>query len=237
MKLCWQSRKGNRSRTNNDAMGCYQDRASLIAIVVDAADKGPQGAGRKLAHFWAAEIIAAVRSRLEKGLLLSAELLLEQIKNTHPKLRPQHLYAMASYTLLGLNKQTKECFILHCGDCLAASRCFPGKTQWLIEPHHCYRQPGLEKTLSDPDRSILTRSLKARRLELPTVTPFRLSGGASILICTDGYWIEHLESEKSWNALEDDASALLITPEEAGYECIEESDNAFFHICCDRILS
>lgn len=230
MKLSWRSRKGNQSRTNNDAMGCYQDSDYLVAVVVDASEKGPEGAGHALARFWATELISTIQSELEKGSELSSRMLFHQIKAAHPKLRPQHLCAIASYTVLSFNKHTEELLILYCGDCLVAIESPSGELQWLIEPHHCSRQQGLEGALFTESRNILTRCLKARRFEVPTIKQSSLCSLNKVLICTDGYWAEHLGSQQGWSNLEDDASVLLVSPSENGFESVTESnnDNGFF---------
>ncbi|MGO2090190.1 MAG: protein phosphatase 2C domain-containing protein [Oceanisphaera sp.] len=230
MKLSWRSRKGNQSRTNNDAMGCYQDSDYLVAVVVDASEKGPEGAGYALARFWVAELISSIQSELKKGSELSSRMLFHQIREAHPKLRPQHLYAIASYTVLGFNKCTGELLILYCGDCLVAIESPSGELQWMIEPHHCSRQQGLEGALFLDSRNILTRCLKARRFEGPTIIQSSLCGHNKVLICTDGYWAEHLSLKQDWDNLEDDASVLLISPSENVFKYTTESnnDNGFF---------
>ncbi|WP_319784456.1 hypothetical protein [Oceanisphaera sp. IT1-181] len=228
MKLSWRSRKGNRSRTNNDAMGCYQDNAYLVAVVVDASEKGPEGEGHALARFWAGELIRSIRYELENGNELSTRMLYLQIKKAHQKLRPQYLCAIASYTVLSFNKHTRELLILYCGDCLVAIESPNDERQWLIDPHHCSHQQGLESPLFSASRNILTRCLKARRFEAPTVMQTNLCGHSRVLVCTDGYWAEHLASQQDWIKLEDDASVLLISPSEHGCEYLAESDNGFF---------
>jgi serine/threonine protein phosphatase PrpC len=60
-----------------------------------------------------------------------------------------------------------------------------------------------------PNRHILTRSLKAKRFTQPDVIPFEVGQG-SIILATDGYWVEHLIEHVPFNQLADDASYLVL---------------------------
>jgi hypothetical protein len=56
----------------------------------------------------------------------------------------------------------------------------------------------------------LTRSLTARRFKSPDYQSLTMQQSQTLLLCTDGYWQEHLESGTPPHLLRDDASLLTL---------------------------
>ena len=138
------------------------------------------------------------------------------LKALQKELRKEYLLNIASYLILLVPKGAADikAQVIHCGDCRLGTRLSDGSIIWQTNVHTAANPEGLwfsENDCSKPDRHILTRSLNARRFHTPDVQQLSFSDATRWLLCTDGYWAEHLLAKKSWLKLEDDASCLKIS--------------------------
>jgi serine/threonine protein phosphatase PrpC len=96
------------------------------------------------------------------------------------------------------------CFqLLNIGDCQEGVQ-HGNYTNWLVTPHHI-------------NQHYLTRSLNARRFLRPDIIESTLAQNDPLILCTDGYWSEHLRQKNPLEQLKDDASKLTISH---GQQCL-----------------
>lgn len=224
MRVEWTSRQGLRTRTNNDAaaVGCKGGR--LLAMLVDGAERGE---GQALARHWATSIVADALMADEPP---EASALVRLMQARQRELRQRYLHEVASYSCVLLDLQSLRLDVLHVGDCLAGVRQADGHIDWLTSPHTLSGQPFYSSTpqASDPaSRHLLTRSLNARRFCTPEHLVTTLAPGAELLLCTDGYWYEHLQQGVALLQVHDDASELRLLPGAMSVIQAPGSDNLF----------
>lgn len=226
MRISWISRQGTQRSTNNDAAAIAHHGENTIALLVDAAEKGQNG--QRLAKHWA-KVILTKSSQLPHPF--SPEQVIALMHEEQGQLRHNYLHEIASYCFMHYDVNSTELWVLTCGDCLTGTALQSSPVEWIYQPHTLNYQPSLaaqSELLATPDqRHLLTQCLNARRFHTPHLHTATLHAGGSIQMCTDGYWLEHLEQGGDINKLDDDASFLKL---EMGVESIStqtDSDNLF----------
>ena len=115
--------------------------------------------------------------------------------------------------MVSLDLETLAAQVWHCGDCRVGLR-LQTETRWLTTPHILAQQPGLPPPRSSEEQDRhdqqLTRCLNAWRFRVPDYQALVLQQGQALLLCTDGYWQEHLEAGTPPHCLRDDASLLTL---------------------------
>lgn len=213
MHYHWTSRQGNERGIYNDAALFIEREEYCFAMLVDAAQKGqPSSAFTQfiLKHM-AAEIV-----EISSPAMPRSQTVIALLKALQKELRKEYLLNIASYLILLVPKGTAEpkAQVIHCGDCRLGTRLSDGSIIWQTNVHTAANPEGFwfsDSDCSKPERHILTRSLNARRFHTPDVQQLSFSDTTHWLLCTDGYWAEHLLAKKSWLKLEDDASCLEIS--------------------------
>ena len=207
MQANWFSRQGNERARNSDVAAVGQRGQYVLAVLVDGAEKGPLGA--ELAQHWA----DIVFQTLIETATCSTTSLFARLKQEHAQLRPAFLRDIASYCMVSLDLTTLEVQVWHCGDCRVGLR-LQAEIQWLTTPHVLAHQPGLPAPNSSREqerhRQQLTRCLNVKRFIPPECSTFTLEQGQALLLSSDGYWQEHLESGTLLHCLRDDASLLVL---------------------------
>ena len=208
MQIDWSSQQGRRTRSNNDAAAVGHKGHHFLAILVDAAEKGN---GQALARYWA-QII--VRNALSADKPPSTTSLIDVMRAKQRKLRYQHLHAIASYCCALVDLQQQQLYLLHVGDCRAGIRQDSGHIDWLTRPHDLSQQAIWPASYTEASqyRNILTRSLNAKHFYEPECQDIPLPAAASLVLCSDGYWSEHLQLGIALQDVEDDTSILAMKP-------------------------
>ncbi|MFV0455629.1 MAG: PP2C family protein-serine/threonine phosphatase [Pseudomonas sp.] len=223
MQVGWISHQGLQRRSNNDAAAVGRKGGYLLAMLVDAAE---QGNGQALARHWARTVI---------GTALAAELppdtasLIRLMRAEQQQLRRHYLHAIASYCCALIDLQHRQLHLLQVGDCLAGIQRHDGNIDWLTRPHNLKEQLiWQDYTLDTPNnRHLLTRSLNARRFYSPECQTVTLPPDVGLILCSDGYWYEHLQQGVGLEEVEDDASMLRLGLAEPGLWQQTDSDNLF----------
>lgn len=207
MRASWFSRQGGERTRNSDAAAVGQQDQHLLAVLVDGAEKGPRGA--ELARHWADVVLQA----LAEASARSPAAVHARLKQEQAQLRHGFLRDIASYCMVSLDLETLAAQVWHCGDCRVGLR-LQTDTRWLTTPHILAQQPGLPPPRSseeqDRHEQQLTRCLNARRFRAPDYQALTLQQGQALLLSTDGYWQEHLETGTPRRCLRDDASLLTL---------------------------
>lgn len=223
MQASWFSRQGGERTRNSDAAAVGQQAQHVLAVLVDGAEKGPRGA--ELARHWADVVLQA----LDEAAACSTASLHARLKQEHAQLRPGFLRDIASYCMVSLDLETLAAQVWHCGDCRVGLR-LQTETRWLTTPHILAQQPGIPPSRSSEERGRqeqqLTRCLNARRFRAPDYQSLMLKQGQTLLLCTDGYWQEHLEAGTSRHLLRDDASLLTLPVGFGSLDHIDQESDA-----------
>ena len=213
MHYHWTSQQGNERRINNDAALFIEREEYCFAMLVDAAQKGqPDSAFTQfILNHMAAEIVETSSPSMPHSRTV-----ITLLKALQKKLRKEYLLNIASYLILLVPKRATDlkAQVIHCGDCRLGTRLGDGSIVWQTNVHTAANPEGLwfsDDDCSKPERHILTRSLNARRFHTPDIQQLSFNDATHWLLCTDGYWAEHLLAKKSWLKLEDDASCLEIS--------------------------
>lgn len=227
MRSSWWSRRGRERSRNSDAAALGQRGRSVLAVLVDGAEKGPGGA--ELARYW---VKVGFQALAEESLDSSGSIL-ARLEYEQAQLRDCFLHDVASYCLVRINRRTLLGEVWHCGDCRVGIRQQSG-TRWLTTPHTMAHQPGLPSCVWAEEEArrarTLTRALTARRFETPEHISFELHGGQKLLLCTDGYWQEQTKIATAPYRPLDDASLLTISPETGTFDnADQDSDTDNFH--------
>ncbi|MDT4856493.1 hypothetical protein FQZ97_908860 [compost metagenome] len=130
------------------------------------------------------------------------------------QLRGHHLHAIASYCCALIDLQQQLLHIVHVGDCLVGIQRHGEAIDWLTRPHNVQDQairPGSISGIQE-SRHLLSRSLNARRFCPPDCLTTPLPQDVRLLLCTDGYWHEHLQTGVDLQSVHDDASVLSLEP-------------------------
>ncbi|MDI9780675.1 hypothetical protein QM325_23235 [Pseudomonas putida] len=220
MQIGWISRKGKTSLRNSDAAAYGRKDHFVLAMLVDAAEKGD---GQDFARHWCRVVIDAALGASQQ---LSLEGLVGIMRAEQQYLRQQHLHAIASYCCVLVDQQQQLLHVAHVGDCLAGIQPLGAPINWLNRPHNLQDQPIWSKSPRTAEsRHLLTRSLNAKRFCAPDCLTTQLSPDARLLICSDGYWHEHLHTGVDLHCVNDDASMLRIAPGEPAIELQSDCDN------------
>lgn len=206
MSVSWTSRQGRDCHDNRDMGGYHAGAQFVFALIVDISRRGPRGAG--FARDWTRHVLEKVRNHES----LSPEEVITAMKQACQALRRDYPAESGSYAAVIVNSQRRTAFSISCGDCRVGIR--QGEhIKWLSLVHTLAASltsaEGAAPELS-PNRHILTRSLKAKRFTQPDVMHFEADLG-SILLATDGYWVEHLIEQVPFHQLADDASYLMLS--------------------------
>ncbi|MCD1588194.1 SpoIIE family protein phosphatase [Halomonas sp. IOP_14] len=206
----WFSRQGGERARNSDAAAVIQREHTLLAVLVDGAEKGPNGL--ELARHWA-NVSAQALLQTPNGA--SSEMM-KRLREEQQRLRHTFLHDIASYCMMALDLKTRKVQLWHCGDCLVGVQ-HGEEIRWLTAPHTLAMQPGLSPLSSNDEhlarQQRLTRCLNARRFTAPDHCMLTLPPGQTLLLATDGYWQEHLEVGTPILGLCDDASLLSLPTE------------------------
>lgn len=215
MQASWFSRQGSERANNSDAAAVVQLEHTILAVLVDGAEKGPNGA--ELARHWAS--VATQVLRHVPGQ--SPPDIVKGLQKEQQGLRHTFLHDIASYCMIALDLKTLDLKVWHCGDCLVGVH-YEEEIRWLTTPHSLSMQPGLSPPGSNGEhlerQQCLTRCLNAKRFVAPEhrMLNLNLEQGKTLLLATDGYWQEHLDKGTPIERLYDDAS-LLSLPIEVKY--------------------
>ena len=87
----------------------------------------------------------------------------------------------------------------------------------------------LEKDNSNQNRHTLTRCLNAKRFAMPDIQSVPWRANSSWLLCSDGYWADHLGQKIPWEKLEDDSSCLVISEQLTDIQKRSDCDNCFVY--------
>lgn len=208
MNITWHSHQGQQRRSNNDAAAIGYVQHCLLAIVVDAAEKSHRG--QAFARHWANTII---QKAANSEAYTSPELLIALMHQEQKQLRHQYLHDIASYCLLRMELDSGDFQLLNIGDCQAGIQ-HNGIVNWLVEPHQV-------------NQHLLTRSLNAKRFLRPDIIESTLNANDQLLLCSDGYWYEHLQEGIPEKQLADDASVLNISHGLQHLDMITDANNLF----------
>lgn len=221
MQIGWISRRGRARLSNNDAAAFGRKDHYVVAMLVDAAERG-DGAG--LARYWSRAVIDAA---LGAGKQLSASTLIDIMRTEQQQLRHHHLHAIASYCCVLVDLQQQLLHIAHVGDCLAGIQRPAVATNWLNSPQNLPKQAIWPEAFQLPREShhVLTRTLNARRFHSPDCLTTSFSKHARLVLCSDGYWHEHLHLGTDLQSVEDDASVLTLEYGEPLIELQSDCDN------------
>ncbi|BCG22098.1 hypothetical protein TUM18999_02890 [Pseudomonas tohonis] len=221
MQISWISCQGKERGSNNDAAAIGRKDHYVLAMLVDAAEKGN---GQELARHWARTIITAA---LETTQQLDPANLISIMRTEQQQLRHGHLHAIASYCCVLVDLRQELLHIVHIGDCLVGTQRHGEAINWLIRPHNAQEQGIWPKAPLPPQESrhLLTRSLNAKRFCLPGCLTTGLPQNAHLLLCSDGYWCEHLQMGVDLQCVLDDASVLSLEPGIATIKQQTDCDN------------
>jgi len=226
MQLSWISRRGNQTRANSDALAIADNDDQWLGLLVDGAEIG--GNGQALAHHWATTIASLAQHSSQP---LTPTGLVDWMCAEQLQLRHRFLRDIASYCCVLLDKPTGHLDVLFTGDCRAGLQQAGGRIEWLGRPHTLDRQQPYSQTTSDqpdPRSRLLTRSLNARRFVPPEIISAQREASSTLLLCTDGYWLDHLQRGTPQDQLPDDASLLMLAPGEP--RLFQQSDTENFFI-------
>ena len=195
MVIEWSSQTGTQRRCNHDSAACFVGDRHMAAIVVDAAEKGSQG--QAFSCYWSQEVLALLKANCAQ--LQDPDLVISCLKAVHSTLRKTFLKEVASYSIVIIDRESRNGFLITAGDCRVRIN-----ETWLNEPH---RLSAFLPQRHEQTSSTLTRSLKVRRFSQPDVIPFVWSPEDRLMLCSDGFW----ECEGTTSLREDDCSFLLLT--------------------------
>lgn len=220
--VSWTSQRGQHCTDNRDMGGYFAGEQFTFALIVDISQRGPRGAD--FAYEWTRHVLEGVRHHS----FLSPEEVITAMKQACQALRRYYPAESGSYAAVIVNSQRRTAFSISCGDCRVGIR--QGEhIKWLSPVHTLAASltsaEGAAPELS-PNRHILTRSLKAKRYTQPDVMHFEAELG-SILLATDGYWVEHLIEQVPFHQLADDASYLMLS---AGSSAVSSDCNNWLSI-------
>ncbi|QEU01940.1 hypothetical protein FOB65_00970 (plasmid) [Pseudomonas oryzihabitans] len=207
MRIEWLSRQGKERSSNNDAAAIGYKGNHVLALVVDASDKAN---GQAFSRHWATTI---VKTAMEHSRPLDIGLLEQVMWAEQRQLRSTYLHTSASYCCALIDLGTRTIDVRYVGDCMFGTQAAQTPIQWVLTPHTLYHQAAQMgvQDVSAESRHILTRSLNARRYCEPGRTSMGLPD-ARLIICSDGYWNEHLTFGIDLDQLSDDASVLSLDP-------------------------
>jgi len=220
----WNSQKGRERQSNSDAVAVINGRTFFFAMLVDAAEKSNKS--NQFARYLTERVASSV---LELKTTPSSADLLNIMRNTQKQLRYHFLQETASYIVLVYDKNAEKGLVLSCGDCRLAL--LSSDIKWLTKTDTLLTafdesQGHVKKELMT--RHTLTSSLNAKRFASPKVITIGALNGKQWILCSDGYWAEHIDEKISWEKLKDDASCLTIATEGLlSEQSISDCENCF----------
>lgn len=218
----WTSQRGQHCPDNRDMGGYFAGEQFTFALIVDISQRGPRGGD--FAHDWTRHVLEGVRHHCS----LSPEKAITAMKQACQAPRREYPAESGSYAAVIVNSQQRTAFSINCGDCRVGVR--QGEHIKWLSPVHTLAISLISAEGSAPElssnRHILTRSLKTKRFTRPDVIHFE-EGLDSILLATDGYWIEHLIEQVPFHQLADDASCLMLS---AGSSTVSSDCNNWLSI-------
>jgi len=203
---------GAQRNANNDYVAVKADEEQLIAVIVDAAERG--GNAQRFAEHWATLLLTTYTqpTRLPLNILL---------RELHKTLVPEFLHERASYSLVDIDLRNNSGEIICVGDCLLAV--VTGSQTYRVNQPHVINHTFT--SLGDSYAHILTRVLKANRFMPPERISFTWQQGDKLLLSTDGYWQWQADGQTQCS---DDASALHIIPDGSGCHFTAETEYTNF---------
>ncbi|MDP2139272.1 MAG: hypothetical protein Q8L20_00535 [Gammaproteobacteria bacterium] len=223
MHIHWRSRQGRQRISNNDAAAIFVSQVSTIAMVIDVAETGPNG--QALAKHWATTI---VQKSFALPHPITAEQMVAIMRDEQRSLRHHYLHEVASYSLVCIDHETNHLHVLSTGDCLAGLGNNIEMPQWISHPQNLDHQySSMDSNRHANGRHLITSSLNARRFDMPYTTSLSLLPDAMVLLSSDGYCVEHLQSGGNFDELDDDASLLTLTPGSRGVDSDTDCENLF----------
>jgi serine/threonine protein phosphatase PrpC len=206
MDIDWLSRQGNTRQSNNDAVAVGIRNNKLVIVIMDAAEKGSNPS--TFSEHWVTSLTHAF---LDNPDLHSEPAATQLLRERHKILKEQNfLLEVASFCLVEINLSTLEGSAVWLGDCRIGTSTNLD-LQWINTPNNLISQhqmTAIPKELHNPH--FLTKSLKARRFQVPDFLSFSLEQKDVLQLSTDGYWREHLEDNTPLENCEDDVSWLSI---------------------------
>ena len=175
MNIIWTSIQGAQRNANNDYVAVKADEEQLIAVIVDAAERG--GNAQRFAEHWATLLLTTYTQPTR----LPLNILLRELPKT---LVPEFLHERASYSLVDIDLRNNSGEIIYVGDCLLAV--VTGSQTYRVNQPHVINHTFT--SLGDSYAHILTRVLKANRFMPPERIGFTWQQGDKLLLSTDGYW-------------------------------------------------
>ncbi|WP_417598192.1 hypothetical protein [Oceanospirillum sp.] len=203
----WRSQKGQERLNNSDAAAIVSFGSVIGIVVVDAAESGQS---YEFANLWAKRCVELV----EPEDLFSSESLILKIQSQWRSLRLQYLYEKASYSLVVVDTKARKGLLMFVGDVRAGLRAEGEGIDWLNLPHTVefqFLQHDSATEMAVSARHQLTRCYKAKRFDSPELVPFQWNGSQDLILCTDGYWREHLLDNVLLSDLKDDSSVLRLS--------------------------
>ncbi|UCB33378.1 hypothetical protein J9874_03961 (plasmid) [Duffyella gerundensis] len=203
---------GAQRNANNDYVAVKADEEQLIAVIVDAAERG--GNAQRFAEHWATLLLTTYTqpTRLPLNILL---------RELHKTLVPEFLHERGSYSLVDIDLRNNSGEIIYVGDCLLAV--VTGSQTYRVNQPHVINHTFT--SLGDSYAHILTRVLKANRFMPPERIGFTWQQGDKLLLSTDGYWQRQADGQTQCS---DDASALYIIPDGSGCHFTAETEYTNF---------
>lgn len=224
MQMDWQSRTGSQRKHNSDALAVSIKETFCLIVLVDAVESPNSQA---LARCWAQCCI----DDFDTSDFSDPSIVIRKLKQRYLSFRLRFFEERASYTLAIIDIKSRQGWLLFAGDCRAGLKKGDDSIDWLHLPHTLEAQLSLfssDTPLIEDAHHHLTRSFKGRRFESPEIQRFNWSEKTDFVLCSDGYWREHLQEGIALYELNDDASifrmsvgALAFTP---------QSDTANFFI-------
>ena len=200
----WFSRGGNACPDNRDFGGMLSGPEFEFAMVADAAQRGPRGAG--LAKAWVCGLLDALGQKTK----VSHSQVLDEMQRWHKQIRHDFLAERASYAALLLHSNG-DAWAMACGDCRVGAL-LDEQVEWVTPVHTLANPWGQEFVRSHaklPARHTLTRCWNAKRFDPPHVVALN-APCSGFCLSTDGYWLEHQWLGIAQQALQDDASCLVL---------------------------
>jgi hypothetical protein len=205
----WDSRRGRESKHNCDAGGVVVRDHFTFAIVTDAAE-GKGVVPASYASDWVKNILNIIAGETD----INPRSVIEIMKKAHSSLRRRYINERACYGALLFDHASEIAVAYSCGDCRVGRQIGEEPPEWFSTVHSKVNWNGTpfqQWHAEHPDRHIVTQTLNPRRFEPPEQRGMPFIPGASWVLATDGFWIEHQMLGVGLEELEDDSSLLRIT--------------------------
>ena len=230
MNYRWLSKKGLERDQNNDSALIVDTDCSFFAVLLDAAQRNERD--NAFLHYFMREIRAEILTPEKPS---ETKDLIESLIRIQTGMRNQFMHNTASYLIVRLPKQDSgfPASVIQCGDCRLGIR-KENTILWQTNVHTAANPDGsffTTESANNPARHALTRSMNARRFLPPDVQYIDSKDVNAWLLCTDGYWADHLMANTSWELLADDASCLEISAHITDSSLESDADNLLCITC------